>query len=178
MQILKFEFEPKYPLFDMKISIFRYLTYASSSNCIEYYRKWFPKIIILEYTINESDIYYGSFPGGFQFGVATASYQIEGGKELRGLNIWDKFTSTGSNIEDSSNGDTACDSYNKYHADVENVAKLGMDFYRFSISWPRLVPTGIVSEGINEVGIQYYHNLLDLLGSGSNQVSYLKRKFK
>ena len=123
--------------------------------------------VFLEYTINESDIYYGSFPGGFQFGVATASYQIEGGKELRGLNIWDKFTSTGSNIEDSSNGDTACDSYNKYHADVENVAKLGMDFYRFSISWPRLVPTGIVSEGINEVGIQYYHNLLDLLGPDS-----------
>ena len=86
---------------------------------------------------------------------------------MRGLNIWDRFTSTGSNIEDSSNGDTACDSYNKYHADVENVAKLGMDFYRFSISWPRLVPTGIVSEGINEVGIQYYHNLLDLLGSDS-----------
>lgn len=117
------------------------------------------------FKISASDIYYDTFPQNFEFGVATASYQIEGGKELRGVNIWDTFTSREGNVEDGSNGDVACDSYNKYHIDVDNVAKLGMDFYRFSISWSRLVPTGIVAEGINEVGIQYYHNLLELLKS-------------
>jgi len=53
------------------------------------------------YSINDSDLYYDLFPADFKFGVATASYQIEGGKELRGINIWDKFTHDSNNIEGS-----------------------------------------------------------------------------
>ena len=97
-------------------------------------------------------MYYGTFPAGFQFGVATASYQIEGSPETRGRNIWDTFSHTKGKIEDSSTGDVACDSYNNYEVDIANVAELGMNFYRFSISWARLIPTGVLSEGVNEKG--------------------------
>ena len=62
----------------------------------------FIKIDYLAYSINDSDLYYDLFPADFKFGVATASYQIEGGKELRGINIWDKFTHDPTNIEGNS----------------------------------------------------------------------------
>lgn len=108
-------------------------------------------------------LYYGSFPADFKFGVATASYQIEGGVEYRGQNIWDTFTREAGNIEDNSNGDIACDSFHNYEVDIDNVAALGLQFYRFSISWTRLIPTGILSEGLNENGIEYYNKVLDQL---------------
>ncbi|CBY12999.1 unnamed protein product [Oikopleura dioica] len=67
------------------------------------------------------------------------------------------------NIEDGSTGDDACDSFRNYETDVKNVAALGLDFYRFSISWSRLIPTGVISEGISEAGLDYYHKLLNKL---------------
>ncbi|CBY16001.1 unnamed protein product [Oikopleura dioica] len=108
-------------------------------------------------------IYFDQFPASFRFGIATASYQVEGGASHRGKNIWDTFSHTPGNIEDGSTGDDACDSFRNYETDVKNVAALGLDFYRFSISWSRLIPTGVISEGISEAGLDYYHKLLNKL---------------
>ncbi|XP_063932814.1 myrosinase 1-like [Zophobas morio] len=106
------------------------------------------------------------FPPNFKFGVATASYQIEGGcnEDGKGENIWDRFTHTSPNkIFDHSTGDVACDSYHKYETDIALLKELGVDFYRFSISWSRILPTGYVDDGINHRGVEYYNNILNLL---------------
>ncbi|XP_017782709.1 PREDICTED: myrosinase 1-like [Nicrophorus vespilloides] len=105
------------------------------------------------------------FPNNFKFGVATASYQIEGGWKDggKGESIWDYQTHTFPNrILDGSNGDIACDSYNKIDEDIRNLKALKVDFYRFSISWPRLLPSGFANE-ISEDGVRYYNELIDKL---------------
>ncbi|XP_063932811.1 myrosinase 1-like isoform X1 [Zophobas morio] len=106
------------------------------------------------------------FPAGFKFGVATASYQIEGGwdEDGKGENIWDHLTHVSPDlINHQSNGDISCDSYHKYKTDVALLKELGVDFYRFSLSWSRILPTGYIDGGINEPGVAYYENILDLL---------------
>lgn len=69
-------------------------------------------------------------------------------------------------IADLTNGDIAVDSYNRYHEDVENLIALGVDFYRFSLSWARILPTGR-ADYINPDGIRYYNELLDLLAANN-----------
>ncbi|XP_049792465.1 myrosinase 1-like [Schistocerca nitens] len=109
------------------------------------------------------------FPDGFLMGCGTASYQVEGAwnEDGKGENIWDhmfhEHPEYGTNGD---NGDVACDSYHKYKEDVQMLKALNVDVYRFSISWPRILPTGDV-DIINQPGIDYYNNLInELLDNG------------
>ncbi|RXH90415.1 hypothetical protein DVH24_035179 [Malus domestica] len=107
-----------------------------------------------------------SFPAGFIFGTASASYQYEGAarEDGRGPSIWDTYTQKyPEKITDGSNGDVANDEYHRYKEDVGIMKNMGLDAYRFSISWSRLLPNGKLSGGINKEGIKYYNNLINEL---------------
>ncbi|KAM3967155.1 LOW QUALITY PROTEIN: myrosinase 1 [Aphomia sociella] len=102
------------------------------------------------------------FSEDFKFGVSTAAFQIEGAwnEGGKGESMWDKYLHDHPEYTpDRSNGDIAADSYHKYVEDVKLIKDLGVKYYRFSLSWPRLLPQGTDNER-NEVGIDYYHRLL------------------
>ncbi|XP_077254150.1 beta-glucosidase 12-like isoform X2 [Tasmannia lanceolata] len=101
----------------------------------------------------------GIFPKGFIFGAATSAYQIEGGVEYKGQSIWDNFTHKYPAA--GSNGDIALDSYHRYKEDVDVLKMLGMDAYRFSIAWTRILPHGNLRGGVSKEGINYYNSLID-----------------
>ncbi|KAK4478873.1 hypothetical protein RD792_014379 [Penstemon davidsonii] len=106
------------------------------------------------------------FPKDFVFGAAGSAYQYEGGATDggRGPSTWDAFTLTRPDkIEDGSNGSVAVNQYNLYKEDVKLAKKTGLDAYRFSISWSRILPGGKLSAGINKEGIKYYNDLIDSL---------------
>jgi beta-glucosidase len=98
----------------------------------------------------------------FIYGVATASFQIEGGATNRLPCIWDTFCDTPDKVADGSNGLIACDHYNLWQQDVELIDSLGVDAYRLSISWPRVITE---SGELNPAGVEYYLNILDALKS-------------
>ncbi|KAH7653640.1 Beta-glucosidase protein [Dioscorea alata] len=104
------------------------------------------------------------FPSSFLFGTATSSYQIEGAylEDNKSLSNWDVFTHLQGKIEDGSNGDIACDHYHMYKEDIELMHSLGVNAYRFSISWSRVLPRGRFG-GINPSGIQFYNKLINEL---------------
>ncbi len=98
----------------------------------------------------------------FVFGVATAAFQIEGAADSRLESIWDRFCATPGMIRDGSNGLVACDHYNRWREDVDLIEQLGVDAYRFSLSWPRVIDQ---NGHLNKVGITFYLNLLDRLNA-------------
>lgn len=103
------------------------------------------------------------FPPGFGLGAATAAYQIEGGVHEggRGESIWDRFSHTAGKTYEGHTGDTACDHYHRWREDVALMADLGLRAYRFSIAWPRILPTG--RPPVNETGLDFYDRLVDAL---------------
>ncbi|GLW67959.1 beta-glucosidase [Kitasatospora phosalacinea] len=106
-------------------------------------------------------------PPGFRFGAATAAYQIEGAhdRDGRGPSIWDTFSHTPGRTLGGATGDTACDHYHRHREDVALLRGLGVDTYRLSLSWPRLLPRG--TGPANPAGLDFYDRLLDdLLAAG------------
>jgi beta-glucosidase len=104
-----------------------------------------------------------AFPAGFTWGAATAAYQIEGATAAdgRGLSVWDTFSRTPGKVRGGDTGDVACDSYHRYPEDADLLRSLGLNGYRFSISWPRVFPTGCGP--VNQAGLDHYKALLDVL---------------
>ena len=104
-----------------------------------------------------------SFPRGFLFGTASAAYQIEGAvnEDGRGPSIWDIYSHKPGVIEDKTNGDVACDHYHRWPDDVEIMKRLGVNAYRFSISWSRILPKG--RGKVNNKGLRFYSDLVDAL---------------
>ncbi|KAM1014157.1 hypothetical protein FF1_043988 [Malus domestica] len=112
----------------------------------------------------ELEVKRSDFPTDFVFGVSTSAGQIEGSayEAGRGPSVWDNFIEQNPEmISDHSNLLIAIDSYNRYKEDVKAIKDLGVDFYRLSISWTRILPNGTLSGGINQAGIDYYNNLID-----------------
>jgi beta-glucosidase len=103
------------------------------------------------------------FPPGFLWGAATAAYQIEGAWDAdgKGPSIWDEFCRRPGAIRDGDDGRVACDHYARYREDVELMVELGLDAYRFSISWPRVLPAGDGTP--NDAGLAFYDRLVDAL---------------
>ncbi len=97
------------------------------------------------------------------YGAATASYQIEGAstEDGRGPSIWDTFTTRPGAIRDGSDGAVACDSYHRYEEDADLLAGLGVGWYRFSLSWSRILPEG--TGRVETRGLDYYDRLVDAL---------------
>jgi beta-glucosidase len=107
------------------------------------------------------------FPDGFIWGAATSAYQIEGAWDAdgKGESIWDRFCHTPGTIVDGSSGDVACDHYRRWADDIALMSDLGVKAYRFSISWPRVLPSGRGSA--NQAGLDFYSRLVDgLLEAG------------
>uniref|UniRef100_A0A2A4JCQ8 Uncharacterized protein n=1 Tax=Heliothis virescens TaxID=7102 RepID=A0A2A4JCQ8_HELVI len=105
------------------------------------------------------------FPSEFWFGASSSAYQIEGGwdEDGKAMSIWDVACHRHpSPIRDDSTGDVSADSYHKYRQDIAAAVDLSLDFYRFSISWPRVLPNGF-GDKINQYGIEYYSDLIDEL---------------
>lgn len=103
------------------------------------------------------------FPKGFQWGVASASYQVEGAydEDGRGETIWDRYCSIPGNIANGDDGKVACDHYHRYKEDVEIMKSMGIQVYRFSVAWSRIFPEG--RGCVNQKGIDFYSNLIDAL---------------
>ena len=97
------------------------------------------------------------------FGAATAAYQIEGAwdEDGKGRSIWDDYVRVPGAIHDGDTGDVACDHYRRYREDVALMAELGLDAYRFSVSWPRVLPEG--TGRVEQRGLDFYDRLVDEL---------------
>jgi beta-glucosidase len=104
-----------------------------------------------------------AFPRGFIWGASTSSYQIEGAWNVdgKGESIWDRFTHTPGKIKNGDTGDLACDSYHRWSDDIALARVMNLTSYRFSISWPRIQPSG--SGSANAAGLDYYNRLVDAL---------------
>ena len=110
------------------------------------------------------------FPKDFRFGVATAAYQIEGAasEDGRKPSIWDAFSKMPGRVYQGHSGDIACDHYHRWEDDLDLIKSLGVDAYRFSIVWPRILPDG--RGAVNEKGLDFYDRLIDGLVERSLKV--------
>jgi beta-glucosidase len=102
-----------------------------------------------------------TFPAGFTWGVATSAYQIEGAwnEDGKGPSVWDTFAHTPGLIRDAATGDVACDHYHRWVADLDVMSTLGINAYRFSVSWPRVMPAG--AGAVEPRGLDFYDRLVD-----------------
>ncbi|XP_033099176.1 cytosolic beta-glucosidase-like [Anneissia japonica] len=124
-----------------------------------------PEFLYKQFRDPERDVFhYGKFPSDFAWGVATASYQIEGAwnEDGKGPSVWDTFAHTPGKTHLNQTGDVTCNSYHKIEEDVKNLQELGVNHYRFSLSWSRIMPKG-TPDVINPAGVKYYHDLIDAL---------------
>lgn len=101
------------------------------------------------------------FGSDFSWGVSSSAYQTEGAHDMdgKGKSIWDVFSNTRGKVHQNHNGNIACDFFHRYKQDILLLKKLGIKNFRFSISWPRLLPEG--TGRVNEKGIKFYHDLID-----------------
>ena len=101
------------------------------------------------------------FPKDFLFGAASASYQVEGAwnEDGKGVSNWDVFSKIPGKTFEGTNGDVAVDHYHRYKEDIKLMAEMGLESYRFSVSWPRIMPTG--DGEVNQKGLEFYNNLID-----------------
>ncbi|KAK2576538.1 hypothetical protein KPH14_005860 [Odynerus spinipes] len=114
---------------------------------------------------SEKNDEYLRFPPNFLIGAATAAYQIEGAWNVsdKAESNWDRFVhQKDERVFNNDTGDVACDSYHKFREDVALLKQVGMKAYRFSLSWPRILPTGFANK-VSKDGIAYYHKLIDEL---------------
>src|SRR5688572_12415558 len=111
------------------------------------------------------------FPEGFLWGAATSAYQIEGSPlaDGAGPSIWQRFTHSPGLTVGGDTGDIACDHYRRWESDVQLMAELGLNAYRFSISWSRILPRG--TGRVNQRGLDFYSRLVDALLSNGIQPS-------
>ncbi|XP_025092494.1 LOW QUALITY PROTEIN: lactase-phlorizin hydrolase-like [Pomacea canaliculata] len=116
------------------------------------------------YPADRDTFLYDHFPRNFSWGVATAAYQVEGAwnEDGKGPSIWDTFVHHGNHIANKDTGDVACDSYHHIADDVRILKELGVQHYRFSIAWSRILPDG-TPESLNDLGVKYYNDLIDAL---------------
>uniref|UniRef100_A0A4W4H253 Cytosolic beta-glucosidase n=1 Tax=Electrophorus electricus TaxID=8005 RepID=A0A4W4H253_ELEEL len=117
-------------------------------------------------TKNEiGSFYYGTFPTGFSWGAGSSAYQTEGAwdKEGKGMSIWDIFCHKKEKTSLNVTGDSSCEGYYKVKEDISLMKDMKLNHYSFSISWPRIIPSGIKSDKVNEKGIQHYDNLINFL---------------
>ena len=103
------------------------------------------------------------FRRDFIWGAATAAYQIEGAafEGGKGLSVWDQFSHVPGHVRGMETGDTACDHYHRFEQDMELMRELGIRHYRFSISWPRLLPEG--RGPVSSRGRDFYNRLIDAM---------------
>lgn len=101
------------------------------------------------------------FPRDFVWGVSTSAHQIEGAVDARGPSVWDAFTAVPGRVKDGTTAAVACDHYHRYREDVALIRELGVDAYRFSVSWPRVLPGG--TGEVSAEGLGFYDRLVDEL---------------
>ena len=114
-----------------------------------------------------SNPFVDALPADFVWGAATAAFQIEGAthEDGRGESVWDRFCATPGKVRNGDDGVVACDFYHHYREDIALMRELGIDGFRFSVAWPRVLPTG--TGKVNTKGLDFYDRLVDeLLGSG------------
>ncbi|GMJ11461.1 beta-glucosidase 45 [Hibiscus trionum] len=121
-------------------------------------------LLVSSSTSNAQHVRRSEFPDNFLFGTSISSYQVEGGylEDGKGLSNWDVFSHIPGKIKNNENEDIADDNYHRFLEDTEVAHSLGVNAYRFSISWARILPGGMSGE-VNPAGIEFYNKVIDNL---------------